>query len=76
MTTQYVMRVRYKQFGGHTHMRIFAGKEGGSLSWAGNLTFTNEEFDAWKLNKMSFDRRDGNIVVEFRKEVDDDPKQA
>ena len=65
---QYIMRVRWKELGGHTHMRIFTGKEGGTLGKAGDLTFTNEEFHAWKDSKMLTDRIDGRICVEFREE--------
>jgi hypothetical protein len=66
--TSYIMRVRWKELGGHTHMQIFTGREGGTLGKAGDLTFTNEEFRAWKDGKMVTDRIDGSIVVEFREE--------
>ena len=41
---QRIMRIYFKQLGGHTHMRVFSGIEGFTLGKAGDLCFTNEEF--------------------------------
>lgn len=44
MTT--VFRFRYKVQGGHTHVRVFAGKSfNGTLGKAGDLAFRNEEWE-------------------------------
>jgi len=40
-----ILRIRYKQSGGHTHCRVFAGSRDGALGSCGELVFRNEEFD-------------------------------
>jgi hypothetical protein len=39
-----IFRFYYKQAGGHTHMKMWAGERPGSLGLAGDLTMRNEEF--------------------------------
>jgi hypothetical protein len=39
-----LFRFRFKVAGAHTYVRVFAGKEGGTLGKAGNLVFRNEEW--------------------------------
>jgi hypothetical protein len=40
-----LFRLRYRQQGGHTHIRVFAGTSPYSLGKAGDLVFRNEERD-------------------------------
>jgi hypothetical protein len=39
-----LFRFRYKELGGHTHVRVFAGKGSFSLGKCGDLVFRNEEW--------------------------------
>lgn len=39
-----IVRVRYKQRGGHVHMRVFCGRQEGSLGKCGELVMRNDEF--------------------------------
>lgn len=43
-----IFRFRYKVLGGHTHVRVFAGRGEGSLGNCGSLAFRNEEWEAFK----------------------------
>lgn len=54
----YKIRFYYEQAGGHTHMRVFSGRNipNGTLGKAGDLCMTNEEFESFM---------DGTAVVEF-----------
>lgn len=40
----YLFRMRYRVEGGHTHVRVFAGKGSFSLGKCGDLVFRNEEW--------------------------------
>ncbi len=40
-----LFRFRYKKQGGHTHVRLFAGKGSLSLGLCGSLVFRNEEWE-------------------------------
>jgi hypothetical protein len=55
---KYKIRFYYQQAGGHTHMRVFSGRniENSTLGKAGDLCMTNEEFESFM---------DGTAVVEF-----------
>jgi len=49
----YVMRVYWKELGGHTHLRIFVGKESNiHLGKAGEIVMRNEEFAAFRDDQM------------------------
>lgn len=61
-----LFRLRYKQLGGHTHVRVFAGKGSLSLAHCGQLVFRNEEWADF-LRELA---RPGNI--EELPEEDDD----
>jgi len=39
-------RLRFRVLGGHTHVRVFAGK-GETLGKCGDLVFRNEEWEAF-----------------------------
>jgi hypothetical protein len=43
-----IFRMYYQQRGGHTHMRLFAGKQDGALGKCGDLTMRNYEFDEFR----------------------------
>jgi hypothetical protein len=43
-----LFRFRYETLGGHTHVRLFAGKGTLSLGNCGTLVFRNEEWKAFK----------------------------
>ena len=46
---RYKVRMYYEVLGGHTHVRVFAGVvNAGALGKCGDLTFTNEEWEAYK----------------------------
>lgn len=45
--------------GGHTHVRVFAGKGTLSLGLAGTLVFRNEEWEDFK----AFCNRPGNVEI-------------
>jgi hypothetical protein len=45
-----IFRFRYKQQGGHTHVRVFAGKSVSSLGMCGELVMRNEEWAALMKN--------------------------
>jgi hypothetical protein len=49
------MRVYFEVLGGHTHIRIFSGKFGGTLGCAGKITLTKEEFQSWTDGRMTFE---------------------
>ena len=54
----YKVRMYYEVLGGHTHVRVFAGTvNAGALGKCGDLTFTNEEWEAYMATK--------NPIVEF-----------
>lgn len=40
-----LLRLRYKQLGGHTHVRVFIGMPGQTFAKAGDLTFSNDEWE-------------------------------
>ncbi len=42
----HLFRIHYRVLGGHTHVRVFAGKGSLSLGHCGDLTFRNEEWEA------------------------------
>lgn len=44
----FLFRFRYEVLGGHTHVRLFAGKGAGSLGKCGGLIFRNEEWTAFR----------------------------
>lgn len=50
---RYGMKVLYNILGGHTHCMVWIGPLGGTYGKAGNITMTNEEFEAWHLDRMS-----------------------
>jgi hypothetical protein len=64
MKPRYLMRFRYRELGGHTHVDVFTGRLGMTLGKAGELVFTNEEFQ---------DLLHDQIAMEF---VDEDVRQA
>ncbi len=39
-----LFRLRFRELGGHTHVRFFAGKGAASLGKCGDLVFRNEEW--------------------------------
>lgn len=39
-----VLRLNARQFGGHTHVDVFIGKQLGQLAWSGSLIMRNEEW--------------------------------
>lgn len=43
-----IVRVYYRELGGHTHMRVFAGEREGALAKCGDLIMRNYEFLALK----------------------------
>jgi hypothetical protein len=45
--TVYLFRFRYEVLGGHTHVRLFAGRGTLSLGKCGDLVFRNEEWHAF-----------------------------
>ena len=44
-----LFRIYYETAGGHTHMRIFAGKSEGALGKCGDLCMRNEEFEIFRI---------------------------
>jgi hypothetical protein len=58
---KYTIRLRYRILGGHTHIKIYSGKTGGTLGCAGDFIMTNDEFQAWK---------ERNVILEFFGEVE------
>lgn len=57
-----LFRLRYKQLGGHTHVRLFAGKGNASLGKCGDLTMRNEE---WADFLIELDRRPPGGSIEI-----------
>ena len=57
-----LFRLRYKEGGGHTHVRVFAGKGSSSLGKCGDLVFRNEE---WVDFLKELERRppSGSIII-------------
>ncbi len=53
-----LFRMRFEVLGGHTHVRFFAGGSAMSLGKCGDLTFRNEEWEAFvkELNRCPPDR--------------------
>lgn len=43
-----LIRLYHKTLGGHTHIRVFAGKGTGSFGNCGTLVMTNEEWETFK----------------------------
>lgn len=43
-----LFRLKYEVLGGHTHVRVFAGKGSLSLGKCGDLCFRNEEWEDFK----------------------------
>lgn len=41
-------KFRFKVGGGHTHIRVFSGKDADHLGKCGDLTMTNEEWAAFR----------------------------
>lgn len=58
------LRLRFKQVGGHTHVRVFCGEQGFTLAKCGELTFRNDEWD--DIQKLL---RNAEIVPEDRTEA-------
>lgn len=55
-----IFKIVYKEMGGHTHFRFWAGKHLGSLGLVGAGTFTNEEFAEFKAimeSGVNFDQK-------------------
>lgn len=52
---EYVMRVYWKELGGHTHLKIWTGKNGTALGKCGELVMRNEEFAAFRDNQMKIE---------------------
>ena len=44
-----VFKFRFKVGGGHTWIRVFAGKDAEHLGKCGELTMTNEEFGRFRI---------------------------
>lgn len=60
----FLFRFRYQEQGGHTHVRLFAGPDGGTLGKCGDVVFRNEEWAEFKETFTSDAR------VEFKEEED------
>lgn len=58
------LRLRYRQAGGHTHVRVFCGEAGFTLAKCGDLTFRNEEWD--EIQKLL---RNAEIIPEADTQV-------
>jgi hypothetical protein len=67
--SQRIMCIYFKQLGGHTHMRVFTGKEGFTLGKAGDLCFTNEEFRELRKREPPETQEGRNIRIEFVEEA-------
>lgn len=64
-----IFRFRYLVQGGHTHVRLFAGRSEASLGKCGDLAMRNEE---WELFKNSFvEPADSTVEIQFKNEEDD-----
>ncbi len=63
--TYTLFRLRWEVQGGHTHVRVFAGKGASSLGKCGDLVFRNEE---WKDFLAELDRRPPGGAIEILEE--------
>jgi hypothetical protein len=66
-----LFRFRFKRLGGHTHLRVFAGKTEASLGLCGNLAMRNEEFMLFMETFDIGETPDGQVEVEFLPEIKD-----
>lgn len=66
----FIFRFRYLEQGGHTHIRLFAGRSEASLGKCGDLVMRNEE---WERFRSSLENSDGPLDTdfEFQNEADD-----
>ena len=57
-----LFRMRFIELGGHTHARVFAGKDTLSLGFCGALIFRNDE---WKefVAEISREKAGGSIEI-------------
>lgn len=67
MNTSTMFRLRWKEAGGHTHVRVFAGKGTISLGHCGNLVFRNEE---WADFLEELDQRPPGGTIEVVAELE------
>jgi hypothetical protein len=56
-----IFRIYWQKIGGHTHMRVFAGRKDATLGKCGDLVMRNEEF-------LVFNERLWTVNVEFIQE--------
>lgn len=56
VTAEYTVKVEYIVAGGHTHVRIRAGKTANPIKGlCGEMTMTNDEFAAWRKGQAAFE---------------------
>ena len=70
----FLYRFRFKVQGGHTHVRVFAGKEPGSPGKCGDLVFRNEEWNEFrKVVEYAITRKPEGVgtCIEFLPEQPD-----
>lgn len=58
-----IFRIYHIRKGGHTHCRLFAGVRDGALGKCGDLTFRNEEFEAFREMHPNIQFRPEDVML-------------